>query len=263
MAIDTSTLEATLQTKFDNVTDPKEMLLLGKAYEATVGGIAVSDIEDAGAAQVATINSVATNTFKTVGGTSILGTGDVLPSQTGNADLVLKTDGSTLSWGQGGGVLQVKHIRDDSNGTLSINNSGAYWSGLDVTITPMSDSSLLVFEYHISAEASDHEWIPQIWTNGSAVSTSGYEGYSSTAGNTYYSGLAQVTYDGDQNSTPKTTSFGWAHPSQNTSARTYNLRIVSSASGVTQTLRKNRAYGSAGSIYEYLTSSVTVWEVVQ
>jgi hypothetical protein len=77
MAIDTSTLEATLQTKFDNVTDPKEMLLLGKAYEATVGGIAVSDIEDAGAAQVATINSVATSTFKTVSGQSILGTGDI------------------------------------------------------------------------------------------------------------------------------------------------------------------------------------------
>lgn len=262
MAIDTSTLEATLQNKFDNVTDPKEMLLLGKAYEATVGGIAISDIEDAGAAQVATINSVATSTFKTVGGTSILGTGDVLPSQTGNADLVLKTDGSSLSWGQGGGVLQVKHIRDTSNGTLSASNSGAYWSGLDVTITPMSDSSLLVFQYHVSAEASDHEWGPQIWTNGSVVTTPGYEGYGS-GGNAYYSVLAQVTYDGDQNSTPKTTSFGWAHPSQNTSARTYNLRIVSTSSGVTQTVRQNRAYGGAGSIYEYLTSSVTVWEVVQ
>jgi hypothetical protein len=101
MAIDTSTLEATLQAKFDAVTDPKEMLLLGKAYESTVGGIAVSDIEDAGAAQVATINSVATSTFKTVGGTSILGTGDIatLPSQTGNAGKVLTTDGTNASWG--------------------------------------------------------------------------------------------------------------------------------------------------------------------
>jgi hypothetical protein len=113
MAIDTSTLEATLQTKFDNVTDPKEMLLLGKAYEATVGGIAVSDIEDAGAAQVATINSVATSTFKTVGGTSILGTGDIatLPSQTGHSGEVLTTDGTTASWGAGSAssITMFKH----------------------------------------------------------------------------------------------------------------------------------------------------------
>lgn len=99
MAIDTSTFEGALQTKLDAVTDPKEMLLLGKALESTVGSIAVSDIttegntkvaavnaegttqvsavNSAGTTQVAAVNSIATNTFKTVGGENILGTGDI------------------------------------------------------------------------------------------------------------------------------------------------------------------------------------------
>jgi len=77
MAINTSTFEGTLQNKFNSVTDVKEMLLLGKAYESVVGGIAVSDIEDAGTVQVNRIDSVSTNTFKTIGGESILGSGNI------------------------------------------------------------------------------------------------------------------------------------------------------------------------------------------
>jgi hypothetical protein len=147
MAIDTSTLEATLQAKFDAVTDPKEMLLLGKAYESTVGGIAVSDIEDAGAAQVATINQVATNTFKTVGGTSILGTGDIatLPSQTGYSGKVLSTNGTTASWQDAyapGSVVQVQQgiLRNAPSG------GGKYVNvGLQVSITPKySNSKILI-----------------------------------------------------------------------------------------------------------------------
>jgi hypothetical protein len=112
MAIDTSTLEATLQTKFDNVTDPKEMLLLGKAYEATVGGIAVSDIEDAGAAQVATINSVATSTFKTVNNTSILGTGNIeIPS---DYALLTTTEGNTSV-----GAVYLNTVFSDNPGYTS------------------------------------------------------------------------------------------------------------------------------------------------
>ena len=99
MAINTSTFESTLQTKLDAVSDAKEMLLLGKALESTVGSIAVSDIttegntkvaavnaegttqvsavNSAGTTQVAAVNSIATSTFKTVGGENILGTGDI------------------------------------------------------------------------------------------------------------------------------------------------------------------------------------------
>jgi hypothetical protein len=142
MAIDTSTLEATLQAKFDAVTDPKEMLLLGKAYESTVGGIAISDIEDAGAAQVATINSVATSTFKTVGGESILGTGDALPSQTGNAGKALLTDGTNLSWGVGGRIIQVVSTTNNTVAQYNIYRSGT--NMMTASITPTSTSSKIL-----------------------------------------------------------------------------------------------------------------------
>jgi len=110
MAINTNTFETTLQGKLDNVTDPKEMLLLGKAYESTVGGIAVTDIQDegttqtnavntagttkvgevntAGSTQVTAVNNAGTTKIndinsslstqlKTVGGNSLVGSGDI------------------------------------------------------------------------------------------------------------------------------------------------------------------------------------------
>jgi len=164
MAIDTSTLEATLQTKFDNVTDPKEMLLLGKAYEATVGGIAVSDIEDAGAAQVATINAVATSTFKTVGGTSILGTGDIptVPDQSGHSGQFLTTNGSTADWAtvdtsihtawsqSGNGYIRFKNgftiqwcegSASSSENSQTVNYPTAFSSCYRVSVSTRADSS--------------------------------------------------------------------------------------------------------------------------
>ena len=110
MAINTNTFETTLQGKLDNVTDPKEMLLLGKALESTVGSIAVSDIQDegttqtnavntagttkvgvvntAGSTQVTAVNNAGTTKIndinsslstqlKTVGGNSLVGSGDI------------------------------------------------------------------------------------------------------------------------------------------------------------------------------------------
>ena len=118
MAIDTSTLEATLQSKFDTVTDPKEMLLLGKAYEATVGGIAVSDIEDAGAAQVAAIEAAATSIF---------------PDQTGNAGEFLTTDGSNLSWDTVNTTsdMSLLHNFDNPTGSQTMDFNNIFTGGYD------------------------------------------------------------------------------------------------------------------------------------
>lgn len=55
MAINFTAFESTLQTKLDAVTDPKEMLLLGKAVESTVGSITIADIKAAGDAELADI----------------------------------------------------------------------------------------------------------------------------------------------------------------------------------------------------------------
>ena len=102
MAVNTTTFESTLQTKLNDTTlAAKEMLLLGKALESTVGSIAVSDINTAGATKVSEINTVATNTFKTVGGTSILGSGNIeaLPAGGTVGQVVTNTGSGTGGWG--------------------------------------------------------------------------------------------------------------------------------------------------------------------
>ena len=174
MAIDTSTLEATLQNKFDNVTDPKEMLLLGKAYEATVGGIAVSDIEDAGAAQVATINQVATSTFKTVGGTSILGTGDIatLPSQTGNAGKVLTTDGTNASWGDSKFV--TAHDFTTTTRTTFSDSNQSYRVFWGVSINKQNSNSDLHLHGHLAGRQGANGLAVYWWRVGKSGSWSSW-----------------------------------------------------------------------------------------
>jgi len=116
MAINTNTFETTLQGKLDNVTDPKEMLLLGKALESTVGSIAVSDIQTEGTTQTNAVNTAGTTKVGEVnsaGSTQVTavnnaGTTQVaavntagasyFPSQTGQAGKFLTTDGTNRSW---------------------------------------------------------------------------------------------------------------------------------------------------------------------
>ena len=146
MAVNTTTFESTLQTKLNDTTlAAKEMLLLGKALEATVGSIAVSDIttegnnkvaavntagttqvtavnnagttkvtavNSAGTTKVNEINALATSTFKTVGGTSILGSGNIesLPAGGTVGQVVTNTGSGTGGWADApsGELLQYK-----------------------------------------------------------------------------------------------------------------------------------------------------------
>ncbi len=146
MAVNTTTFESTLQTKLNDTTlAAKEMLLLGKALESTVGSIAVSDINTAGATKVSEINTVATNTFKTVGGTSILGSGNIeaLPSGGTVGQVVTNTGSGTGGWADAsGGVLQAKNATYTGHAVVG----GSYTGGhLYLSITPKkADSSFLI-----------------------------------------------------------------------------------------------------------------------
>jgi len=61
MAINTETFESTIQNKLDTATDIKDLLLLSKVVESTVGAVAVSDIQNAGSAKVQEINNFIAN----------------------------------------------------------------------------------------------------------------------------------------------------------------------------------------------------------
>jgi hypothetical protein len=255
MAIDTSTLEATLQAKFDAVTDPKEMLLLGKAYESTVGGIAVSDIEDAGAAQVATINQVATNTFKTVGGESVLGTGDIatLPDQTGYAGKALVTDGTNASWGDGGTLLSVNSAFDNTRTTFGISTSPTQIPGMSVTVTPKSADSRFIITYNLGHE-NNHQVGLHLYRNGTRVTAYSTGGWDAT----HHYGFAAFDYDGNDSSTIGNQSgYTYDHPNT-TSAVTYTLRATYGYTSGSYTYHHNRTHGS----YAYNVSHMTVWEFI-
>ena len=67
MAVNTTTWEATLQTKLNDTTiTSKDMLLVGKALESTIGSISVSNISTAGTTQVSAVNTEGTTKVSAV-----------------------------------------------------------------------------------------------------------------------------------------------------------------------------------------------------
>ena len=68
---------------------------------------------------------------------------DPIPSQSGHAGKALKTNGSALSWGTAGGVLQVKSASLTTPQTIS-SSSHVDITGCSVTITPSSSSNKIL-----------------------------------------------------------------------------------------------------------------------
>lgn len=57
MALDFTAFQAALQDKLNSTTDAKEMLLLGKAIEATIGAQSLSEVQAEGETQVAAVQA--------------------------------------------------------------------------------------------------------------------------------------------------------------------------------------------------------------
>ena len=71
------------------------------------------------------------------------GVADPIPSQSGHAGKALKTNGSALSWGTAGGVLQVKSASLTQPQSIS-SSSVVDITGCSVTITPSSSSNKIL-----------------------------------------------------------------------------------------------------------------------
>jgi len=263
MAVNTTTWEATLQTKLNDTTlTSKDMLLVGKTLEATTGNIAVSDVNTAGATQVAAINTVATNTFKTVGGTSVLGSGDIatLPSQSGASGKVLKSDGTTATWGtdEEGKVLQViqTHVTATSSQNLSANTS-TNLTNLNATITPSSTGSKILISVNWAGEmnGTNYNTLFGIHRGSTAV------GNAPSAGSRNF-GIAPIIqgyYTGDSDSTPESAVYQYLDSPSSTSAITYHATIRRADNGE---VYSNRTVGDANTAdNERLTSSITLMEI--
>ena len=157
MSINTSALNSTLQAKVDALdaaTDTKEVLLLSKALDAAAGSTAVSDVlgegvvqvnnvssegsaqianvQNEGATQRASVGAVLgdytpTTGFKTVGGQSVVGSGDIatIPAG-GTVGQVVTNTGSGL----GGWADAAEFLATDT-----LLWSGSSSGGTTVTLT--------------------------------------------------------------------------------------------------------------------------------
>lgn len=85
----------------------------------------------------------------------ILALGAEIPSQTGNGGLVLKTDGTNMSWGQGGGYTKTAFTAvspttlscpDYNNNTSNFRQLGSY----SISITTTVDNSKIMLNGNLS-----------------------------------------------------------------------------------------------------------------
>lgn len=252
MAINTTTFESTLQTKLNDTTlAAKEMLLLGKALESTVGSIAVSDINTAGANKVSEINTVASNTFKTVGGTSILGSGDIatLPSQSGASGKVLKSDGTNAAWGESGKVLQVIQ---DTNTSLVTASNNTRTEILSATITPSSTSSKILCQYHISSGSIGNEFLTYLQKGTTDIYK--YTGTGITG--TERKGTT-INHDNGNSWGANNTSAFYLDSPNTTSSQTYSVEALQDIS----TMYVNRSSGTSSTDSQGGTSTLILMEI--
>ena len=259
MAVNTTTWESTLQTKLNDTTlTSKDMLLVGKTLEATTGNIAVSDVNTAGATQVSEINAVATNTFKTVGGTSVLGSGDIatLPSQSGASGKVLKSDGTTATWGTGSKILQVVNYLTHSQSSGATNNSSTdvVVGGISKDITPVGTNSKFLVEIRWFGEmASAHDVVMNVQMDGTRVNVNG------NTGGRHGIGLPALTYYSVNNeSTPESATFSTLVTSTSVIGTAITFRLVVSSTNP-YTFWTNRTFNLGGQ--ETGSSEIIITEI--
>ena len=129
MAVNLSTFESTIQTKFNNVTDPKEMLLLGKALEATIGNQTVSDVQAEGATQVGLVQTEGTTQVSAV---TAEGTTQVSNVQTEGATQVAAVQAAAAGYATQADIdTSVAALVDSSPATLDTLNELAAALGDD------------------------------------------------------------------------------------------------------------------------------------
>ena len=85
------------------------------------------------------------------------GVANPIPSQSGNAGKVLKTDGSNLSFGVGGGVLQVKETISASHYAVTHADWGIANAAFKVDITATATTSHFILECFMGCGCETHD----------------------------------------------------------------------------------------------------------
>lgn len=200
-----------------------------------------------------------------------------LPVADGNADQLLKTDGSgNLGWASDAGkILQVANSTFNGQASLSLptaysnNDSYIYYvSQLDTTLTTTKANSKILISGSISGEFDqpDHifGFIISSTIGGTTAAIDALRG-TSTNNRLKISFMPALGYHGDNNgSTPFTTPFSnlYYAPSQAAgTAITIKLGVVSTYYS-NRTFKINQAYDSTNNDeHEHLISHMTLMEI--
>ena len=202
----------------------------------------------------------------TIGGTNIIVPSGIGINVSGNKIGTIGSDYGAFK----GNVVQCKITRYDVRTSVAFGTSvnGVELTGLRVSITPKFNNSMILCQFQIFGEGttSSHNYLFNVYKNGSVPTTGNYLGYNSEGGNTSWSGIAMVeSYDSSANSasTPDSKMFMYHDFPGTTNTLTYAPGIKdSNASNYTYYINRTASDPGSGS-YEVGVSYSTVWEIAQ
>jgi len=178
--------------------------------------------------------------FSTSDGWELMMQGTDLPSQAGHAGEVLKTDGTNLSWGLGGLVLNVATATTTGGTSVSgsiswnTNYNTVGSSHLTINYTPISaTSTLLIYTSAVAALSGNSRGYAGIRHDGELVAWAGLNGYSADTGNAAMSAVV---------------------PSGSTNTRAIDFRNLGADGGFVVTLGRAQGDGSSNRLYPELSS---------
>lgn len=169
-------------------------------------------------------------------------------------------------FGFSGAVLQTLMVRYDAR--PSYTNPGGAGGGtaipqLRLNITPTYSNSLIVCEWRIHGESTDHNFGWRVRRNGTTV-TGTYAGFNTNSGNNNHSFITHEGYDADDSSTPHVYTLLYYDFPNTTAARYYEPSCAASRGSAAGSFRINRTAGSTGTNnHENGVSFGRIWEIRQ
>jgi len=127
---------------------------------------------------------------------NIMASGANLPGQSGYAGKALVTNGSSISWGNGGQVVTVNRRRFNSH--HSYGGNGTHITVYDWTVSGLTPGNRLIFQFHMAGEAHNDTSL-RCLRNGN---TWLYQGLTDDNDGGHPYGMYNVLHDSDNNSTP-------------------------------------------------------------